>query len=39
MHTVTTNVDMQQALDVNAVGTWVGADCGTLRPMSVPQAR
>jgi hypothetical protein len=31
MHTTATNGDVQQAMDVNAVGTWVSADCGTLR--------
>jgi hypothetical protein len=33
MHTVATNGEMQQAMDVNATGAWVGADCGTLRPV------
>jgi hypothetical protein len=33
MHTVAANGNVQQTVDVNAVGTWVGADCGTLRPM------
>jgi hypothetical protein len=37
MHTVATNGNVQQMVDVNAVGTWVGANCGTLRPMSVPK--
>ncbi len=31
MHTVATNGNTQQAADVNATGTWVSADCGTLR--------
>lgn len=30
MHTVAANGDVRQAMDMNAVGTWVGADCGTL---------
>jgi hypothetical protein len=34
MHTTATNGEMQQAMDVNAVGTWVAADCGALRPAS-----
>jgi hypothetical protein len=34
MHTTATNGEMQQAMDVDAVGTWVGADCGALRPAS-----
>jgi hypothetical protein len=33
MHTTATNGETRQAMDVNAVGTWVGADCGALRPI------
>jgi hypothetical protein len=39
MHVKGTNGDKQQVVDMDVAGKWLGADCGNLRPMSIPQAK
>jgi hypothetical protein len=34
-----TDGGQQQTVDMDAAGKWLGADCGKLRPISIPQAK
>jgi hypothetical protein len=39
MHVKGTDGGQQQTVDMDAAGKWLGADCGKLRPISIPQAK
>jgi hypothetical protein len=39
MHIKSTNGGQQRVVDMDATGKWLGADCGNLRPISIPQAK
>jgi len=39
MHIKSTDGGQQQVVDMDATGKWLGADCGSLRPISIPQAK
>jgi hypothetical protein len=39
MHVKGTDGGRQQVVDMDVAGKWLGSDCGTLRPISIPQAK
>jgi hypothetical protein len=39
MHVKGADGGQQQTVDMDAAGKWLGADCGKLRPISIPQAK
>jgi hypothetical protein len=39
MHVKGTDGGQQHTVDMDAAGKWLGADCGKLRPISIPQAK
>jgi hypothetical protein len=39
MHVKGTDGGQQQTVDMDAAGKWLGADCGKLRPINIPQAK
>jgi hypothetical protein len=39
IHVKGTNGGTQQAVDMDVAGKWLGADCGKLHPLAIPQAK
>jgi hypothetical protein len=39
MHVKGTDGGRQQLVDMDVTGKWLSADCGNLRPISIPQAK